>query len=222
MSSHHLSSYKDAILLLTIFPILYAYIHDSFILQLGTCTTIYVTYFFHLPTCLPTVNYLLVLCINDFFILLCFAISSVQCSRLVKSDSFWPHGIQQSITNSQSLLKLMPIESVMLSNHLILCHPFLLTPSIFPNIRVFSNETALHIMWPKYWSSSFNIIPYKEYSGFISFKKDWLDLLAVQRTLKSLLQHYSSKTSVLLHSAFFIVQPYSPICFSIGFDFTFR
>ena len=91
MFSHHLSSYKDAILLLTIFPILYAYIHDSFILQLGTCTTIYVTYFFHLPTCLPTVNYLLVLCINDFFILLCFSISSVQCSRSVVSDSSWPH-----------------------------------------------------------------------------------------------------------------------------------
>ena len=88
--------------------------------------------------------------------------------------------------------------------------------------QVFLNESVLHIRWPKYWSSSFNIIPYKEYSGFISFKKDWLDLLAVQRTLKSLLQHYSSKTSVLLHSAFFIVQPYSPICFSIGFDFTFR
>ena len=102
---------------------LYAYIHDSFILQLGTCTTICVTYFFHLPTCLPSVNYLLVLCINDFSILLCFSISSVQCSRSVKSDSFWPHRLQQSITNSQSLLKLMSIESVMLSNHLILCHP---------------------------------------------------------------------------------------------------
>ena len=98
----------------------------------------------------------------------------------------------------------------------------LLMPSIFPSIRVFSNESALRIMWPKYWSFSFNIIPSKEYSGLISFKKDWLGLLAVQRTLKSLLQHHSSKASILLHSAFFIVQPYSPIYFSIGFDFTFR
>jgi hypothetical protein len=94
----------------------------------------------------------------------------------------------------------------MSSNHLILCHPLLLPPSIFPNIRVFSNESALHIRWPKYWSFSFNISPSNEYSGLISFRMDWLDLLAVQGTLKSLLQHHSSKASILQCSAFFIVQ----------------
>ena len=112
----------------------------------------------------------------------------------------------QSIINSWSLLKLMSIESVMPSNHLILCHPLLLPPSIFPNIRVFSNESALHIRWPKYRSFSFNISPSNEYSGLISFRMDWLDRLAVQGTLKSLLQHYSSKASILRRSAFFIVQ----------------
>ena len=95
-------------------------------------------------------------------------------------------------------------ESVMLSNHLILCHPFLPLPSIFPNIRVFSNKSALHIRWPKYWS--FNISPSNEYSGLISFTSDWFDLLAVQGTLKSLLQHHSSKASILQHSAFFMLQ----------------
>ena len=108
-----------------------------------------------------------------------------------------------SITNSWSLLKLMPIESVMPSNHLILCRPLLL-PSIFPNIRVFSNKSVLHIRWPKYWSFSFSLS--NEYSGLISFRMNWLDLLAVQETLKSLLQHHSSKASILLHSALFIVQ----------------
>ena len=111
-----------------------------------------------------------------------------------------------SITNSWSLRKLMSIESVMPSSHLILCHPLLLSPSIFPSIRVFSNESALHIRWPKYWSFSFNISPSKEHSGLISFRMDWLDLLAVQGTLKSLLQHHSSKASILWCSAFFIVQ----------------
>ena len=111
-----------------------------------------------------------------------------------------------SITNSQSLLKLMSIELVMPSNHLILCHPLLLPPSIFPSIRVFSNESALHIRWPIYWSFSFSISPSNEYSGLISFRINWLDLLAVQGTLKSLLQHHSSKASILCHSAFFIVQ----------------
>ena len=111
-----------------------------------------------------------------------------------------------SITNSRSLLKLMSIESVMPSNHLILCHPLLLPPSIFPSIRVCSNESVLHIRWPKYWSFSFSISPSNEYSGLISFRMDWLDLLEVQGTLKSLLQHYSSKASILWHSAFFIVQ----------------
>ena len=100
----------------------------------------------------------------------------------------------------------MSIESVMPSNHLILCHPLLLPPSIFPSIRVFSNESALRIRWPKYWSFSFSISPSNEYSGLISFRMDWLDLLAVQGTLKSLLQHHSSKESTLRCSAFFIVQ----------------
>ena len=110
-----------------------------------------------------------------------------------------------SITNSQSLPKLMSIELVMPSNHLILCCPLLLLPSIFPSIRVFSNESNLHIRWPKYWSFSFNISPSNEHPGLIPFRMDWLDLLAVQGTLKSLLQHHSSKASILLHSAFFIV-----------------
>ena len=111
-----------------------------------------------------------------------------------------------SITNSQSPPKPMSIESMMPSNHLILCRPLLLLPSIFPSIRVFSNESALHIRWPKYWSFSSNISPYDEYSGLISFRTDRFDLLAVQGTLKSLLQHHSSKASILLCSAFFIVQ----------------
>ena len=111
-----------------------------------------------------------------------------------------------SINNSQSPLKLMPIESVMPSNHLILCHPLLLLPSIFPSIRVFANESALCIRWPKYWSFSFNISPSNEYPGLISFRMDWLDLPAVQGTLKSLLQHHSSKASILRCSAFFIAQ----------------
>ena len=111
-----------------------------------------------------------------------------------------------SIANSQSLLKLMSIQSVMPSNHLIPCHPLLLLPSIFPSIRVFSNESVLHMRWPKHWSFSFSISPSNEYSGLISFKMDWLDLLAVQGTLKSLFQHRSSKASIFRHSAFFIVQ----------------
>ena len=106
-----------------------------------------------------------------------------------------------SITNSRSLCKLMSIESVMPSNQLILCHPLLLLPSIFPSIRVFSNESVIWIRWPKYWSSSFSISPSNEYSGLISFRMDWVDLLAVQGTLKSLLQYHSSKASVLWHSA---------------------
>ena len=111
-----------------------------------------------------------------------------------------------AITNSQSLLKLMSIESVMPSNYVILCHPLLLLPSIFPSIRVFSNESALCIRWPKYWSFSFNISLSNEHSGLISLRMDWLDLLAVQGTLKSLLQYHSSKASILQHSAFFTVQ----------------
>ena len=111
-----------------------------------------------------------------------------------------------SITNSWSLLRLKPIKSVMPSNHLILGHPLLLPPSIFPSIRVFSNESALCIRWPKYWGFSFSISPSNEHPGLISFRMDWLDLLAVQGTLKGLLQHHSSEASVLQHSAFFIVQ----------------
>ena len=113
------------------------------------------------------------------------------------------------ITNSQSLLKLMSIESVMPSNHLFLCHPLLLPPLIFPSIRVFSIESVLHIRWSKYWSFSFSISPSNEYSGLISFRIDWLDLLAVQGTLKGLLQHHSSKVSILQHSDFFTVQLFS-------------
>ena len=124
------------------------------------------------------------------------------------SDSVIPwtavHQASLSITNSRSLLKLMSIESVMPSNHLILCP--LLPPSIFPSIRVFSNESAFGIRWSKYWSFSFNIRPSNEHPGVISFRMDWLDLLAVQGTLKSLLQHHSSKASILRHSDFFIVQ----------------
>ena len=116
------------------------------------------------------------------------------------------HQASLSITNSRSSLKLMSIESVMPSNHLILCCPLLLLPSIFPSIRVFSNVSVLCIRWPKYWSFSFSISPSNEYSGLISFRMGWLDLLAIQRALKSLLQHHNSKASILWPSAFFIVQ----------------
>ena len=119
------------------------------------------------------------------------------------------HGLQHTrlpFTNFRSLLKLMSIRSVMPSNHLLLCHPLFLLPSIFPSIRVFSNESVLRIRWPKYWNFSFSISPSNEYSGLISFRMDWLDLLAEQGTVKSLLQHHISKASILQHSAFFIVQ----------------
>ena len=129
-----------------------------------------------------------------------------QFSRSVMSDSGTPwtavYQASLSITNSWSLLKLTSINSVMPSNHLIFCRPLLLLPSIFPSIRVFSNESVLRSRWPKYQSFSFSISPCNEYSGLISFKMDWLDLLAVQRTLKSLLQHHSSKASTLQLSAF--------------------
>ena len=140
-------------------------------------------------------------------------ISSVQLlshGRLF--ETLWTAAPQASlsITNSWSLLKLMSITSLMPSNHLILCRPLFLLPSIFPSIRVFSNESALRHWWAKYWSFSFSISPSNEYSGLISFRMDWLDLLAVQGTLKSLLQHHSSKASVLRRSAFFIVQVSHP------------
>ena len=137
--------------------------------------------------------------------------SSVQFSRSVMSDSSRPHELQHtqaslSITISQSSLKLTSTELVMPSNHLILCRPLLLLPPILPSVRLFSNESTLHMRWPEYWSFSFSIIPSKEHPGLVSFKMDWLDLLAVQGTLKSLLQHHSSKTSILCCSAFFTVQ----------------
>ena len=140
---------------------------------------------------------------------------SVQFSRSVVSDSLWPHGLQHasphhpSLSNSRSLLKFVSTELVMPSNHLILSCPLLLPSTIFPSIRVFSNESVVCIRWPKYWSFSFNISPSNEYSGLISFRMDWLDLLAVQGTLKSLLQHHSSKASILQPSA------YSPTLTSI-------
>ena len=136
-------------------------------------------------------------------------ISSLQSlSRVQLFGTPWNVAHQASlvITNSQSLLKLMSIESMMPSNYLILCHPLLLLPSVIPSIRVFSNESVLHIRWPKCWSFSFSISPSNEYSGLISVRMDWLDLLAVQGALKSLLQHHSSKASILWCSTFFIVQ----------------
>ena len=116
------------------------------------------------------------------------------------------HQASLSFTISRSLLKLMSIESVMPSNHLVLCHPLLLPPSIFPSIRVFSNESVIHIRWPKYWSFSFSISPSNEYLRLIPFRMDWLDLFVFQGTLKNLFQHHSSKASILQHSAFLIVQ----------------
>ena len=133
-------------------------------------------------------------------------LSSVAQSCLFATPWTAAHQVSLSFTISQSLLKLRSIESVMPSNHLILCRPLCLLPSIFPSIRVFSNESTLRMRWPKYWSFSFSIIPSKEHPGLISFRMDWLDLLAVQGTLKSLLQHHSSKASILRCSAFFTVQ----------------
>ena len=125
------------------------------------------------------------------------SVTSVQFSHSVMSDSLWPHGLQHAgfpvHHQLRELTQLMSIELVIPSNHLILCHPLLLLPSIFPSIRIFSNESILCIRWPKYWSFSFSISPSNEYSGLISFRMDWLDLLAVQGTLKSVLQHHSSK-----------------------------
>ena len=132
--------------------------------------------------------------------------SSVSHVRLFATPWTAARQASLSITDSRSPPKPMPIESVMPSNHLILCHPLLFSPSIFPSIRVFSNESALCIRWPKYWSFSFSISPSNDHSGLISFRMDWLDLLAVQGTLKSLIQQHSSKASILWCSAFFIVQ----------------
>ena len=143
----------------------------------------------------------------------CF-INSVQFSSVQSLSRVWlfvipwtaAHQASLSITNSRNLFKLMVIESVMSSNHLILCCPLLLPPSIFPSIRVFSSESVLHIRWPKYWSFSFSVSHSNEYSGLISFRIDWFDLLAVQGTLKSFLQHHNLKASILWHPAFFMVQ----------------
>ena len=143
-------------------------------------------------------------------------LSPVQFSRSVLSDTLQPHGLQhvrlpwKSITNSQSLLKLMSIELVMPSNHLILCCSLLFPPSIFPSIRLFSSESVPHIRWPNYWSFTFSISPSNEYSRLISFRIDWLDLLAVQGTLEHLLRDHSSKASILRCSAFFTVQHSHP------------
>ena len=126
--------------------------------------------------------------------------------RLFATPWTTAHQASLSITNSWSLLKIISIKSVMPSNHLILCHPLLFLPLIFPSIRVFSNEKVIHIRWPKYWSFSFSISPSIEYSGLISFRIDWFHLLAVQGNFKSLLQNYSSKALILWHSAFFMVQ----------------
>ena len=136
------------------------------------------------------------------------SLSLQSLSRVRLFATLWTSACQASlsITNTQSLPKLMSIELVMPSNYLILCHPLLLLPSILPSIRVFSNESALHIRWPKYWTFGFNISPSNEHPGLISFRMGWLDLLTVQGTLKSLLQHHSSKASILQHSASFIVQ----------------
>jgi len=135
-------------------------------------------------------------------------LSSCCCSVAQLCPTLRSHGLRHtrlplSFRISWGLLRLMSIESMMPSNHLIFCHSLLLLPSIFPNIRVFSNELALCIRWPKYWSFSFSLSPFNEYSGLISFRNDWFDLLAVQGTLKSLLQHHSSKASILQYSAFF-------------------
>ena len=134
------------------------------------------------------------------------SVQSLRCVRFFVNPWTVALHASLSITNSQSLLKLMSIESVMPSNHLILCHPLLLPPSIFPSIRVFPNESVLHIRWPKYWSFSFMISPSNEYSGLISFRMDGLDLLAVQGTLKSLFQHHSSKASILQPTKFCLVK----------------
>ena len=139
------------------------------------------------------------------------SVQSLSHVRLFVTPWTTAHQASLPITNSRRLCKPMSIESVMPSNHLILCHPLLLLLSIFPSIRVFSNGSAPRIRWPKYWSFSFNISPSNEHSGLISFRMDWLDLLAVQGTLKSRLQHHSSKASILLCSAFFIVQLSHPL-----------
>ena len=135
-----------------------------------------------------------------------FFVEFVRCCSVAQSCPTLCDPVDCSTPGFPSMLKLMSIESVMPSNHLVLCHPLLLLPTIFSSIRVFSNKSVLCIRWPEYWSFSFSLSPSNEYSGLISFRIDWLDLLAVQGTLKNLLQHHSSKASILWHSAFFMVQ----------------
>ena len=139
------------------------------------------------------------------------SVQSLSCARLFTTPWTAARPGSLSITNSRSLLKLTSIESVMPSSHLILCRPLLLLPSIFPSIRVYSNESALHTRWPKYWSFTFSTSPSNEYSGLISFRMYWFDLLAVQGNLNSLLQHHSSKAAILWCSAFFMVQLSHPL-----------
>ena len=141
---------------------------------------------------------------DNFWLFQFSSVQSLSCVRLFATPWIAAHQASLPITNSRSSPKLKSIKSVMPSSHLILCHPLFLLPPIPPSIRVFSNESALRMRWPKYWSFSFSIIPSKEQPGLISFRMDWLDLLAVQGTPKSLLQHHSSKISILRHSAFFI------------------
>ena len=204
-------------------------VQEQFIFFWLAFIIIFVLYYLHIWSChLRTVLFLPSICILFYFLLLSYCIFSdfhltlirsiekeyiLQFSSVQSLSHVWlfatpwitAHQASLSITNSQSLLKLMPIESVMPSNNLILWHHLPLLPSIFPSIRVFSNESALRIRWPKYCSFSFNISPSREYSGLISFRMDWMHLLAVQGTLKSLLQHHSSKASILWCLAFFII-----------------
>ena len=144
--------------------------------------------------------------INPIFLYISQSVQSLSCVRLFETPWTAACQVSLSIMNSWSLLKLMSIELLMPSNHLNLCHPLLLPPSIVPSIRVFSNRSAVRIRWPKYLSFSFSITPFNEYSGFISFRIDWFDLLAVQGTLQSLLQHHSLKESILWYSACFMIQ----------------
>ena len=183
-----------------------------FFFSLFTCTHVFPFWFLEFQ-----IFYFLIKEFNQFSLTV-IQFSSVQSfSRVWLPATPWTTACQASlsITNFQSPPKPMSIESVIPSNHLILCSPLFLLPSIFPSIRVFSNESAFHIRWPKYWSFSFNISPTSEQPGLISFRMDWLDLLAVQGTLKSLLQHHSSKASILRRSAFFTVQLSHP-CMTTG------
>ena len=148
------------------------------------------------------------------------SVQSLSCVRLFATPWTAAHQASLSITSSRSLLKLMSFELVMPSTHLVLCGPLFLLPSIFPSIRVFSSDSVLCIRWPKYWSFSSSISPSNEYSGLISFRMDWLDLLAVQGTLQSLLWHHSSKASILQCSAFFIVQLSYPYTYTHTYNLT--